>query len=111
MQLLERSDSISHENFITTDGDISIIDLNVGIVQRFFARVVMKEIEKIKQEVRQQGEVKILIFLALIVTVVYSTGCSTGGYLQIGYIPVNEVDDRHMNKKNNEHYWAKKENQ
>ena len=69
----------------------------------------MKEIEKIKAEAN--GELGILFLLALAVTLIYSTGCSTGGYLQIGYIPVNEVDDRHMNKKNNDNYWAKKENQ
>ena len=69
----------------------------------------MKEIQKIKQEAN--GELGILAGLAVAVMLIYATGCSTGGYIQIGYIPVNEVDDRHMNKKNNEHYWAKKENQ
>lgn len=52
------------------------------------------------------NEARILIALVLAVGVVVCSGCSTGGYIQIGYIPVSEVNDQHMNKP--EHYIAKK---
>ena len=48
------------------------------------------------------NEARILIVLVLVIGVIACTGCSTGGYLQIGYIPVSEVHDQHMNKP--EHY-------
>lgn len=34
---------------------------------------------------------------ALLVGCLMLSGCSTGGYVQIGFIPVNQVDDNHRN--------------
>ena len=41
----------------------------------------------------------ITVLLALIVVIITCTGCTNGGYVQLGYIPVTEVRDVHTTIK------------
>ena len=37
------------------------------------------------------------LLAALVVGAMTLSGCSTGGYVQIGWVPVSHVDDNHRN--------------
>lgn len=42
---------------------------------------------------------KVILGLLVIIVAVICCGCTTGGYLQVGYIPVTEVRDVHTTVK------------
>lgn len=58
---------------------------------------VIKRDKKLKKWRNMQKV--IYIVLALLACAISFTGCTTGGYFQVGYIPVTEVRDVHTTVK------------